>query len=80
MTDSRFSTSTAGGGVRVEDDRLVEARILAEYDEMPGLSLTLPQAARLFDLDTTRCVHLLEDLVLDGVLWTNGHEFLARSH
>ena len=29
----------------------VSRRILAEYDEMPGLILTLRQASRLFGLD-----------------------------
>ena len=70
-------TSKGHREVRSTEDGAVEARILVEYGELPGLSLTLPQAARLFDLDATRCAHLLEDLVDDGVLWTNGHGFLV---
>jgi hypothetical protein len=62
-----------------EDDLAIEVRILGEYTEMPGLSLTLPQAARLFNLDKTRCAHLLEDLVHGGALWTDGREFLGRN-
>ena len=63
----------------VEDDRMVDARIRAEYQEVPGLSLTLPQAARLFNLDRKRCARLFAVLIADGALWTNGREFLGRS-
>ena len=38
-------------------------RIRAEYEEMPGLHLTLPQAQRLWQLDAARCAALLEALV-----------------
>lgn len=38
-------------------------RIRAEYEEMPGLHLTLPQAQRLWQLDAARCASLLEALV-----------------
>ena len=57
----------------------VHTRIQAEYREMPGLSLTLRQAARLFNLELTHCAHVLDTLVADGHLWTNGHEFLSSS-
>jgi hypothetical protein len=56
----------------------IEARVRAEYQEMPGMSLTLPQAARLFNLDLTDCARVLDALVTDGALWTNGREFLGR--
>ena len=73
------SPPTADWRSRSEDDLVIEARILKEYAEMPGLSLTLPQAARLFNLDMRRCAHLLEDLILDGALWTDRREFLGRN-
>jgi len=60
-------------------DPHVHARVRAEYEEMPGMSLTLPQAARLFNLDLTDCARVLDALVTDGALWTNGREFLGRS-
>lgn len=63
----------------LDDDRQLRARIKAEYEEMPGLRLTLSQAARLFGLEPARCAQLLEKLVVDGALWTNGREFLGRS-
>jgi hypothetical protein len=59
-------------------DQPIEARVRAEYQEMPGMSLTLPQAARLFNLDLTDCARVFDHLVTDGALWTNGREFLGR--
>ena len=48
-------------------DRLLH-RVRAEYLEMPGLRLTLPQAARLWGLDRETCVGLLDVLVKAGFL------------
>jgi hypothetical protein len=42
---------------------------------MPGLNLTLGQAARLFSLDRTRCAGVLGALVERGVLATDGFTF-----
>jgi hypothetical protein len=50
-------------------------RIAGEFDEMPGLALTLAQAARLFAADPAVCERTLNGLVKAGVLWTNGHVF-----
>jgi hypothetical protein len=47
--------------------RLV-ALILGTYAEMPGLSLHLHQAARLFGLREPTCLAVLRDLVRDGRL------------
>jgi len=43
-------------------------RIHAEYSEMPGLRLTLAQAARLWLLDSEVARSVLESLVRDGRL------------
>jgi hypothetical protein len=43
-------------------------RIRGEYMEMPGLKLTVPQAARLWHLDQPCIEQLLNVLVADGVL------------
>jgi hypothetical protein len=43
-------------------------RIRAEFAEMPGLKLTLPQASRLFNIDAAQCAHALERLVAAGCL------------
>jgi|KBSMisStandDraft_5_1062788.scaffolds.fasta_scaffold62583_1 hypothetical protein len=51
------------------------ARVWAEFREMPGLNLTLAQAARLFSLDRARCARVLDALVVSGVLATDGVGF-----
>lgn len=80
MIDATLDQTTARvRGRVVEDDSAVHTRIRAEYQEMPGLCLTLSQAARLFDLDLTRCARVLNGLVTEGALWTNGREFLGRN-
>ena len=47
------------------DPRFIEAvgRIRAEFIEMPGLKLTLLQAARLCAMDLTTCAAVLSSLV-----------------
>jgi len=40
-----------------------QARIRAEYHEMPGLSLTLPQMARLWGLPLDECERVADVLV-----------------
>jgi hypothetical protein len=54
-------------------------RVRSEYLEMPGLRLTPAQASRLFDLEMVRCLQVLDALVKEGALWTNGREFLANN-
>lgn len=46
-------------------------RVVGEYLEMPGLSLTVPQARRLWGLDSRTCETLLDELV--------GQHFLRRT-
>lgn len=53
---------------RVRTHDALEARCRGEFLEMPGLHLTLPQAARLFDLDLALCKVLLDELVTTGFL------------
>jgi hypothetical protein len=43
-------------------------RVEGEYREMPGLSLTLPQAARLWGLDQGTCERVLMKLIERRVL------------
>ncbi len=65
-------------------ERSVEAeivrRVSAEYQEMPGLSLTMPQAAYLLGLSPDVCASVLEALVRQGVLrrTMHGRFILAR--
>ena len=58
------------------DDRDLHVRIHAEYQEMPGLKLTLAQASRLFNLERERCARALDSLVNAGLLRTEGDTFL----
>ena len=46
----------------------VEQRLLREYLDLPGLSLTLAQAARLMSVDAPTCEVVLNDLVNDQCL------------
>jgi hypothetical protein len=59
-------------------DRRLQARIRAEYDEMPGLNLTLPQASRLFNCDATTCTQALMRLIAEGVLSVDEGVFVRR--
>ncbi len=43
-------------------------RVRAEFDEVPGMCLTLAQAARLFDLDIVVCGRILAELMETGLL------------
>ncbi len=43
-------------------------RIAAEYSEMPGLILSIPQASRLLGIDHAACERILASLAEDGLL------------
>ncbi len=52
------------------------ARVRAEFEEMPGMTLTLPQAERLFGLDQDLLRTIVERLVRASYLRrTNGGAF-----
>jgi hypothetical protein len=51
-------------------------RIQSDYREMPGLSLTLPRAARLWQIELSRCAAALECLAQSGVLRQVGERYL----
>jgi hypothetical protein len=54
--------------LRVATSRDLLSRARGEYLEMPGLSLTLDQAQRLWALDRGTCSGVLANLVRDGFL------------
>ena len=56
---------------------IVHERVRGEYREMPGLRLTVAQAARLFNLEPAQCGQVLDTLVTNGALWTNGREYFG---
>lgn len=73
----RVNASGTSGGGREHDgserrdvrsrERLVR-RVRQEYEEMPGMCLTVAQAHRLFALREDVCVRVLESLVRVGLL------------
>ena len=50
--------------------------IRAEYREMPCLSLTLVQAARLWNVDRRQCFDALETLTTEGFLRRSGQSYV----
>jgi hypothetical protein len=52
----------------VDDAATMLHRIRGEFREMPGLKLTIAQAARLWHLDPASSRVFLDALVLDGLL------------
>jgi hypothetical protein len=54
------------------DVELVTKRVRAEFEEMPGMTLTMPQASRLFGIEREICKTIVERLVTTSYLkWTN---------
>jgi hypothetical protein len=59
---------------------LLLRRVRGEFTEMPCLSLTVPQAMRLFNLREDICRRILAALVSDGVLWErDDNRYVSRS-
>ena len=59
-------------------DKDLQIRIQAEFAEMPGLKLTIPQAARLFHAEGARCQRVLIQLVAAGILSVDEGCFVLR--
>ena len=59
-----------------DHDHDLHLRVRGEFVEMPGLRLTLAQAARLFHLEAARCERVLAALVESGVLSVSGRMFV----
>jgi len=53
-------------------------RIRGEFLEMPGLCLTLPQAARLWGLDHTVCRRVVDSLIATDFLYSPRAGMIAR--
>jgi len=64
-------------GIEPRDEHDLCARVRAEFHEMPGLKLTLPQASRLFSIEPIRCERVLGALVHAGHLATDGTAFAS---
>jgi hypothetical protein len=62
------ASRTAGVLAQQEERTHVAERVRGEFREMPGLTLTLAQAARLWSLDPDTCADVLSHLVRTGFL------------
>jgi len=71
----RLSRGTRDGGP--PRAQIVE-KIVGEYHDMPGLSLNLRQAARLFGIGQITCHAVLEDLVRGGQLQVQNGLYKTR--
>jgi hypothetical protein len=72
--DERADAAREAAGVRLRQ------RVRAEFLEMPGLKLTLVQAARIFGVDARQSAALLADLVDEGFLGRDARgAYLRRS-
>jgi hypothetical protein len=63
-------------GLETVEDRTLCSRIVAEYLEMPGLIVTIPQASRLWHIDAPRCTRLLDSLRATGFLRRSGDSYV----
>jgi hypothetical protein len=65
-TDESLSNQ---GETKVTPATALTARIRAEFLEMPGLKLTLPQARRLWNVDEASCQQALATLAAEDFLY-----------
>ena len=61
----------------VQRQALVE-RLIAEFDEMPGLRLSLAQASRLFGVSQGATARILTELTRSGSLCRNASNLYMR--
>ena len=66
----------SGIAVEIDVDPQLWARICAEYLEMPGLRLTLPQASRLWNTDLEVSQQVLSALVNSAFLRRSGPHYV----
>jgi hypothetical protein len=63
-----LSTSLKPELIQSVQTGVIAERVRGEFREMPGLSLTIAQAQRLWSLDPTTCSDVLSQLVEAGFL------------
>ena len=56
----------------------VVRRIVAEFQDMPGLVLSLKQASRFLGIDQAACARILTALTQAGVLRRSANEYYSR--
>ena len=60
--------TTASTTAQHDAQAMITERVRGEFREMPGLTLTLAQAVKLWSLDPTTCTDVLTYLVTVGYL------------
>ena len=53
-------------------------RIVAEFNDMPGLVLSLKQASRFLGVDQAACARILAALTESGILRRSASEYYSR--
>lgn len=53
-------------------------RIVAEFNDMPGLVLSVKQASRFLGVDEAACARILASLTQAGILRRNPTEYYSR--
>jgi len=71
-------TSTVSSSVSASSFDLISL-IRAEYLEIPGLSVNLAQAARLWNVAPERCLEAFEVLTREGFIRRSGERFIRTS-
>ena len=62
------TSTTSDTPVPHDSGSLIAERVRGEFREMPGLTLTLAQAGKLWSLDGRNCHEVLSQLVASGFL------------
>lgn len=73
------STKSKSAAAQVGRTPIIVERIRGEFREMPGLTLTLAQAGRLWSLDQPTCGEVLTQLVEAGFLCRTSGGAFCRS-
>ena len=64
----QISAATTSDFLAQDTRALITERVRGEFREMPGLTLTLAQAGKLWSLDAETCTDVLSQLVATGYL------------
>ena len=61
------------------DLQLIVSRVRAEFNEMPDLRLTLPQAQRLWGVEAEVCEQVVDTLIQDAFLRRGPGDTIVRA-
>lgn len=75
----QISAATASDFLTPDTQALITERVRGEFREMPGLTLTLAQAGKLWSLDAATCADVLSHLVSTGFLCRRNDGAFCRS-